>query len=395
MTRDGTRPWSRWLRRYRDDRDLTQEELGEVLGVDGKTVSAWENGQRPGRKHARTICAELRTTRAELGRVEPQVGRIVGRRDFLRLSASVGTLALFGPWAGVDRVDAPAADGFVVAAEMLERLLQQVGAAAALGPALGQVDSVTRLLQGSLPRAMRPRLCGVLAESSVLLAVCKGWMGDPDGADHFAAIAFEAAERAGDPDLAIRVLVSYTSGDRRLHDRPDVRLRRYVEGDHGFRVADAGPATRAWAAVRAADVHATVGGVDACLGALDEASTLLADAASRHYPWPDEGWLTGERGASLARLGRTAEARQALSAALAQTGDDRLVDRLWWTLAAARADLHDGDAEQAARIALDVLRAARRLRHGQLEDEVARLRAGLLPSNGPAIVALEAAPSVR
>lgn len=375
MSRDGARAWSQWLRRYRDDHDLTQEELGATLGVDGKTVSAWENGQRPGRRHARTICSTLRTTRAELGLAEPREGPVVARRDFFRLSASVGSLALFGPWAGVDRVDA--AEGFEAASEMLQRLWQRAGAAAALGPALGHVESVTRLLQGSLPAGVRPRLCGVLAEGSALLGVCKSWMGDADGADHFTAIALDAARETGDPDLAVHVLLSATWADRRLLDRPEARLRRCVEGDHGLAVGDAGPATRTWAAVLAADALATLGRSEECLAALAEASALLPGAAGRRYPWPDASWLAGERGTVLARLGRTADARRALGEALASAGDDRVVDALRWTLAAACVQLHEGDAERAGRTAADVLRAARRLRCGQLEDEAARLEAEL------------------
>jgi transcriptional regulator with XRE-family HTH domain len=389
VSRDGARTWSRWLRRYRGDHDLTQEELGEVLGVDGKTVSAWENGQRPGRRHSRTICSKLRTTRAELGLVEPEEGPVVGRRDFFRLSAGVGSLALFGPWAGVDRVDA--VEGFEAATEMLHRLWQRAGAPAALGPALGHVESVTRLLQGSLPAGLRPRLCGVLAEGSALLGVCKSWMGDADGADHFTAIALEAASETGDTDLAVHVLLTATWADRRLFDRPETRLRRYVDGDRGLPVAAAAPATRAWAATLAADVHAAVGDGAACLRALDDAAELVTVSAGRRYPWPDAPWLAGERGVSLARLGRSDEARQALAAALAQTGDERALDRLRWTLAAGRVRLHEGDAELAARVALDVLRAARRLRYGQLEDEVARLRAALPAPAGPSARALERA----
>src|SRR6266542_2425336 len=130
VSRETARPWSGWLRRYRDQQDLTQDELGELLGVDGKMVSAWENGQRPGRRHARTICSRLRTTRTELGLSEPDDRPLVGRRDFLRLSAGAGSLALFGPWAGVERVDMPAVDGFAAVTETLERLLMRVGAAA-------------------------------------------------------------------------------------------------------------------------------------------------------------------------------------------------------------------------------------------------------------------------
>ena len=165
MTRDGASVWSRWLRRYRDEQDLTQEELGELLGVEGKTVSAWENGQRPGRRHARTICANLHTTRAELGLLSLPAGPIVKRRDFLRLSAGAGAFAIFGLWAGVERIEAPTVDEFEATTEMLDRLWVRVGPAAAYGPTLGHVESVTRLLQGSLPAAARTRLCGVLAES--------------------------------------------------------------------------------------------------------------------------------------------------------------------------------------------------------------------------------------
>ncbi|HEY7201837.1 MAG TPA: helix-turn-helix transcriptional regulator [Candidatus Dormibacteraeota bacterium] len=372
MIRDGARPWSRWLRRYRDERDLTQEELGAVLGVEGKTVSAWENGQRPGRRHARTICATLRTTRAELGLQEPEEGPVVGRRDFFRLSAGVGSLALFGPWAGVDRVDAPAIEGFEAATGMLERLWMRVGAAAALGPALGHVESITRLLQGALPAGVRPRLCGVLAESSALLAACKSWMGDADGAGHFASIALDAARQADDPDVAVHVLLSVTSADRAVDAA--TRLRRYVEGDAGARVADAGPATRAWAAALAAEVHAAEGRASACLGALDDAAALVrasaaAGPAGTRYPWPDEAWLAGERGVSLSRLGRAEEARRALALAVARTGEERALDRLRWALAVARTHAADGDRATAARVADGVRREARRLRNGELEAE--------------------------
>jgi len=367
VIRDGARPWSRWLRRYRDERDLTQEELGALLGVEGKTVSAWENGQRPGRRHARTICATLRTTRADLGLQEPEEGPVVGRRDFFRLSAGVGSLALFGPFAGVDRVDAPAMAGFEAATEMLERLWTRVGAAAALGPALGHVESVMRLLQGSLPAGARPALCGVLAESSALLAACKSWMGDADGAGHFASIALDAARQADDPDVAAHVLLSVTSADRQLDAA--ARLRRYVEGEADVRIADAGPATRAWAAALAAEVHAAAGQVAACLRALDDAAALVPAASGQRYPWPDEAWLAGERGVSLSRLGRAEEARRALGLAVSGSGDERAADRLRWALAVARTHAADGDRSSAARVAAGVQREARRLRHGALEAE--------------------------
>jgi transcriptional regulator with XRE-family HTH domain len=331
VARDGTRPWSVWLRRYRAERDLTQEELGEALGVDGKTVSAWENGQRPGRRHARTICSKLRTTRAELGLADVSAGPLVGRRDFLRLSASVGSLALFGPWAGADQVDAAAVEGFEAATDTLGRLLLRVGPSAMLGAALGHVESVTRLLQGSLSGEVRLRLCAVLAETSALLAVCKSRLGDAAGADHFGMLAVAAARESGDPDLGVRALLAWTSADRSLAARPEVALGRYEEGEFGLRVAEAGVASRAWAAALAAGVHATRGDASASLAALERAAALLAEPAKR-YPWPDTAWLAGERAVSLARLGRPAEARAALAVALSATGPERQMDRVRWAV---------------------------------------------------------------
>lgn len=389
-------PWSRWLRRYRDDQDLTQEELGEVLGVEGKMVSAWENGQRPGRRHARNLCAQLGTTRSELGLVEPEDGPVMGRRTFLRHSVGIGAMAVFGPWAGLDRLDEAAADGFDATNEVLWHLWARTGAAAALGPALGHVESIGRLLEGSLPSSLRPRLCAGLAEGGALVSALKSWIGDAAGASHFGALAFGAAHDAADPDLAARILLVRTATDRGLHDRTRLRLQRYTEGEGDIAIAGAAAATQGWALAKAADVHAELGQEAAALQALDHAETLLAKAgsAARHFPSPDPRWLIGERGATLARLGRTAEARQALTMALADATGPRAQDRLWLLLATARTHVHDGDPEPAAQIALDVVREARRVQQGQVEDEVRRLHATLPSTRTPSVLALGAALTV-
>jgi transcriptional regulator with XRE-family HTH domain len=364
------RPWSRWLRWYRDQHDLTQEELGEVLGVEGKMVSAWENGQRPGRRHTRNICRTLRTTRAELGLVELEPEPLVARRDFLRRSVGWGAVAMFGPWPGADPIDPGTVAGFQVTTETLGRLCLRAGPGAVLGPALGHVESVGRLFRGSLLSSVRPQLSRVLAEGAMLLSVVDGWVGDHEGSHHFAKIALQAAQEADDPDLRARLLLMQTSGDRSLDPHPAVRLSRYTEVAARQGVESA---TRAWALARAADVHAALGRSEPAMDALDEAGRLLAGRPGTHFPWPDERWLSGERGASLARLGRIAEARQALDAAVTTPTEERGVDRLWLLLASARTHLTGGDRVQATSIALDVLRSARAMRHGQLEDETARL----------------------
>lgn len=40
------------LKTWRDERNLTQVQLGELVGVDGMTVSRWERGEHlPRKKH--------------------------------------------------------------------------------------------------------------------------------------------------------------------------------------------------------------------------------------------------------------------------------------------------------------------------------------------------------
>jgi len=180
----------------------------------------------------------------------------------------------------------------------------------------------------------------------------------------------EQLAETDDRDLAVHVLLARTSADRRLASRPEVLLER-ARG--GLAEGAASPATRTWAAVLAGQASAALGDSDGCLGALDVAADMLHGGPGRRAPWPDEPWLAGERGVALAALGRAGAAREALASALAGTGDERAADRLRWALAAARAHLDEGQAERAAEIAADVLRAARALRHGPVEDGVARL----------------------
>ena len=34
-----------WLLAYREDQNMTQDELGGLIGVDGSTVGTWERGE--------------------------------------------------------------------------------------------------------------------------------------------------------------------------------------------------------------------------------------------------------------------------------------------------------------------------------------------------------------
>ncbi|HEV8652531.1 MAG TPA: alpha/beta hydrolase [Actinomycetes bacterium] len=90
----------------------------------------------------------------------------------------------------------------------------------------------------------------------------------------------------------------------------------------GFATVDANPTTRAWLVTLEAEAHALAGNEAASLRALDQAETIVGgageeDAARRpRVAFFDRARLVGERGVALARLGRPADARQVLEAAL-------------------------------------------------------------------------------
>lgn len=55
------------LAKLRKERKLTQEELGELLGINGKSVSKWERGiTRPNVENILKICVLFRISSDEL-----------------------------------------------------------------------------------------------------------------------------------------------------------------------------------------------------------------------------------------------------------------------------------------------------------------------------------------
>src|SRR5207249_1229924 len=74
-----------------------------------------------------------------------------------------------------------------------------------------------------------------------------------------------------------------------------------------------------------------------------------------------DAWLAAERGSTLARLGNSAEAREALDTALRLGGPDMGRVDLWLLLSKARTYVHDEEPEQASHMAGEVALAAREL----------------------------------
>jgi hypothetical protein len=152
----------------------------------------------------------------------------------------------------------------------------------------------------------------------------------------------------------------------------------------GFEQRDASPATRAWLAAKEADAWAHLGNETGCLRALERAEEIVDglrgdDAGNRpRFTVVDRNWLAGERGASLARLGRAAEARAILQPVLASLGLTSQRDRLWLLAALARAHAELDEPEEACRLASSALAGAARMDLAPVVHLVSSLRVRLL-----------------
>jgi transcriptional regulator with XRE-family HTH domain len=366
--------------------------LGEPeLGVDATMVSRWERGtRRPRPRYVRLLCRLFELPAEQLGVVDddavdtvPARSRDaledddVQRRDFIhRLAALLGTAAVpvpapdhagAEPWERLARAlrqPGQVGDETVHHLEGVTITLQRLGPArvssrAMLGPVTNHLNAITLLLQGSLPPSRRARLCSLAAETAGIAGWLRWNVDDAAGAAWYFGTALDAAREGGD-----RALAAYLAGSAACQPpyRETPRRRLDLLRDIGW--SDATPATRAWLAAKEADAHALLGNADGCLRALDRADRALdGPARAGEAPRPrtdaiDRIWLDGERGASLARLGRTAEARQILRAVLDRLGEEKERDRLWLGTALASTYAQDGEPEEACRVAGAVLERA-------------------------------------
>jgi len=366
--------------------------LGEPeLGVDATMVSRWERGtRRPRPRYVRLLCRLFELPAEQLGVVDedaldPVTARSqdaledddVQRRDFIhRLAALLGTAGVpvpafdqmgAEPWERLARAlrqPGQVGDETVDHLEGVTITLQRLGPArvssrAMLGPVTNHLNAITLLLQGSLPPSRRARLCSLAAETAGIAGWLRWNVDDAAGAAWYFGTALDAAREGGD-----RALEAYLAGSAACQppDRETPRRRLDLLRDVAW--SDATPATRAWLAAKEADAHALLGDAGGCLRALDRAERALDEAPRADVaPRPrtdaiDRTWLEGERGASLAKLGRTAEARQILQAVLDRLGEEKERDRLWLGTALASTYAQDREPEEACRVAGSVLERA-------------------------------------
>jgi transcriptional regulator with XRE-family HTH domain len=400
--------------------------LGEAeLGVDATMVSRWERGtRRPRPRYVRLLCSLFELPAEQLGIVDDSEFSLgfegvqgaledhdVDRRDFIhKVSALLGVAALpmprlqpagSEPW---DRLSRAVRLPGRVGEETVEHLEQvtyalealgptQVSSRAILGPVTGHLDAILQLLQGPLPPALRRRLCSLAGETAGFAGWLRWDMDDPAGVAAYFRSALEAAREAGDRPL-VAYLVGSSACQPPHREDPAERLRRLRASGDGFKQSDATPASQVWMAAKEADACALIGDASGCLRALDRAGTILetedvaADAASRRprFSPVNSSWLAGERGASLAKLGRSEDAREILRPVIAALGPEKERDRLWLSTSLAQTYVKDEEPEEACRVARDVLDRAGRMQVYPILKIVQGLRTDLRPYGSTAAV---------
>ena len=383
--------------------------LGEPEpGVDATMVSRWERGTRkPRPRYVRLLCALFELPAEQLGIVEdmddltplPEHPRDtledddVERRDFIRHIASLlGVAALQPtfeprgpePWQRLaralrspGRVDAETVDHLEQVTFALESLgPTQVSSAAIFGPVTGHLDAITLLLQGSPPADLRTRLCSLAGEVAGFAGWLRWDMDDQEGSADYFRTALVAAREADDQPL-IAYLLGSAACQPPYREHPEQRIQRL----RALSWSDATPSARTWLAAKEADAFALLGRADDCLRALERADLAFEDTRREdgslrrpRFTAVDRFWLDGERGASLAKLGRTAQSRAILHPVVAALGPTSERDRLWLLTSLASTYAQDDEPEEACRLARTALSRAATMRLTPVVQMVRGLR---------------------
>jgi hypothetical protein len=353
-------------------------------GVDAATVNGWERGiGRPRSRLVSLLCVLFELPARELGLAHERAagspiesGGAVedepSRRQFVeKVAELLGTsqeptgfpqpgsdplerlLRTLSKRAGLDSETVAHLERTTVALETLEPT--DLGSRTLIGPVTGHIDQISLLLRRSVSSGLRRRLCSVAGETAGIAGWLHWNLGDSARGAAYLQSAVQAAREAGDRALGIALLASAACQSRGADD-PQARIAM-LQGSREFAVADATASNRLWMVAKEADAYATLGQEKACRRALDRATAMLGHVESegeeRRPRWMSLNaiWLAGEQGASLAKLGRTEEARKLLLPLLATAVPGGERDRAWLTLALATTYQRDREPEEAARVA--------------------------------------------
>ena len=405
---------------------LSQEDLGEALGVHPQTVAAWEQGRATPRPWYRTLLAEA--LRVDLEEVEsllatgptavtPRPAPVISiptewdRTSAARLAGATAheeralvsvdaTVRLVHEWLVVEppqsvemragrRVGARLA---AATAERVDRLrhLDDYLAGADLQAAVGRELAVTSAVvrDASYSDVVGKQLLGTLAD----LCQLAGWVAVDAGCDrracHLYAVGLSAAHAASDAPLAGQLVSSlaYLLASRgRSADA--VLLAESALAGCG---SEATATTRALFLERVAWAHARVrarGATERALGRVEK--TFGQRTPTDDPPWTY--WLTPEEidvmaGRCYVELGLTDRAIPILARAVAAYDEERPREAALYLSWLAEAHVQAGDLEQAAALAGQVLDLTHRTASARTVERVRHLCGVLRPHrDGPGV----------
>jgi tetratricopeptide (TPR) repeat protein len=400
--------WARWLRYQRAQRGWSRRQLlrhmrqcatarGERLPDDEsilKAIARWEGAKHGPDEFYRSLLTEVFGEPGPDGEPESILDSME-RRAFLRglgtVSGLGATTALFQPWERLSfalerpsRVDARTVTGLGHMTMLLEQMESQASPAALLGPVVGHLDNIGRLIAGSPPVTLDRQLCSLAGETAALA----GWLTfdlerRPAAAAYFKA-GLKAADAADDRALGA-YLVGSSCVQPAYRERPTARLRRLEGRTFGFARSDASPTTRAWLATLEAEAHALAGTETPTLRALDEAEVAMSRASEEdearrpRVAFFDTARLAGERGIALTRLGKPEAAQEILRPALVSLDPAVVKTRPRLLAALATAHVQRGDVEEACRLGVEALGLAAQQQVQPNLQDVRKVRLDLEP----------------
>lgn len=387
------RGWS--LQRVADELQKLCEHEGRRVGVTASMVGKWERGfKRPSPFYQEKLCSLYDRTAEELGLVDAAEqaaptwfddnGTLadtleswrhdVERRAFFRRLSSFAGAAMVAP--AIDalapqelherlaqaldrpsRIDQATMSHMETVTDQFRRLDDRIGSRDLLGPVLGHLRFITRLLQGSQPTQVHHRLCVAAAQ----VAQLAGWLSFDANLHSDARAYYDVAVKAADEGND-RALSAYVLGCRGVVEiyggEPETGLQ-FAQAAL-YRGGTAVTATTlAWLHRVEALALASLGEADHCSGALDQAEQAIErSSADEDPPWIyhfDRSQLAGQKGACYVRLQRPQAAREALGEALTTLSPEFVRDRSLHLTHLAGAFAQQGEIEESCRRAAQSL----------------------------------------